>query len=243
MFFSKKKNTVNADLGWLRTDMHSHLLPGIDDGSPDLPTSIELVKGFRDLGYKKVVTTPHILWGLYANTNDIIAAKSEELKKAIAEEGIDIEFHAAAEYFIDDHFADLLRNKVPLLTISGNMVLVEFSMITMPIDIHEALFEMQMQDYQPVLAHPERYSYLLRNKDFFEELKTSGCLFQLNLLSLSGYYGEAVQQLAEHLLKNNHYDFAGTDLHHARHLSLLQKLPASQLKRLQDSGKLKNHLL
>lgn len=243
MFFSKKKNTSAVDLNWLNADMHSHLLPGIDDGSPDLAASIELIKGFHGLGYKKLITTPHILWGLYPNTPEIIANKSQEVQQAMAEEGIDIEFHAAAEYFIDEYFANQLRAKAPLLTISGNMVLVEFSMLTAPIHLNEALFEMQMQDYQPVLAHPERYTYLLRNKDFFEELKTAGCLFQLNLLALTGYYGEAVSQLADYLLKKNYYDFAGTDLHHARHLSQLQKLPSAQLKRLQDSGKIKNHLL
>jgi protein-tyrosine phosphatase len=243
MFFSKKKNTSIADLGWLNADMHSHLLPGIDDGSPDLTTSIELIKGFHNLGYKKLITTPHILWGLYPNTPDIIARKSQEVQQAIAEAGIDIQFHAAAEYFIDDHFSEQLKAKAPLLTISRNMVLVEFSMLTAPIDLNEVLFEMQMQDYQPVLAHPERYTYLLRNKDFFEELKTSGCLFQLNLLALTGYYGEAVQQLADFLLKKNYYDFVGTDLHHARHLSLIEKFPSSQIKKLQDSGVIKNHLL
>lgn len=243
MFFSKKKDTSIADLSWLKADMHSHLLPGIDDGAPDITTSITLIKGFYNLGYKKLITTPHILWGHYPNTPDIIASKSQEVQQAIAAEGIDIEFHAAAEYFIDDHFATQLKAKAPLLTISRNMVLVEFSMLTAPIDLNEVLFEMQMQDYQPVLAHPERYTYLLRNKDFFEELKTSGCLFQLNLLALTGYYGDAVQQLADFLLKKSYYDFAGTDVHHVRHLSLLEKLPSFQLKRLQDSGMIKNHLL
>lgn len=243
MLFSKKKNNEVGDLGWLGADMHSHLLPGIDDGSPDLFTSIELIKGFRELGYKKLITTPHILWGLYPNTPEIIAGKAEEIRKAIAEEGIDMEFRAAAEYFIDDHLAGQLKAKAPLLTISGNMVLVEFSMMTPPIELNEILFEMQMQDYQPVLAHPERYTYLMRNKSFFDDLKTSGCLFQLNLMALSGYYGPPVQELADYLLKKNYYDFAGSDLHHAKHLSILQKIPSSQLKRLQDSGMIKNHLL
>ncbi len=243
MFFSKKKNTGSADLSWLQTDMHSHLLPGIDDGSPDMATSIELIKGLKQLGYKKIVTTPHVLWELFPNTTDIIQRKLEEVQKTITEENIDIEFHAAAEYFIDEHFADELKKRIPLLPISGNKVLVEFSMMTAPIDLHEVLFEMQMQDYQPVIAHPERYSYLIRKKEVYDQLKDAGCMFQLNLLSLTGHYGEVVQTLADHLHKNNFYDFAGTDLHHHRHLSLLQKLPASQLKRLQDTGLIKNHQL
>jgi len=223
--------------------MHSHLLPGIDDGSPDMETSLELIKGFVDLGYKKIITTPHVLWGLYPNTTEIIFKKVDEVNNALYQNGINIEFKSAAEYFIDDHFAEELKKKVQLLTISGNMVLVEFSMLTPPLDLNEVLFEMQMQNYQPILAHPERYTYLIRKKEIFNELKSAGCLFQLNLLSLSGYYGESVQSLAEFLLNKNYYDFAGTDLHHEKHLTALKKIPSSQIKKLQDSGTIKNHLL
>jgi protein-tyrosine phosphatase len=238
----KKKNT-SGDLSWLHTDMHSHLLPGIDDGSPDLDTSVELIKGFSQLGYKKIITTPHILWELYPNTPAIISSKLEEVKKAISSEGIDIEFHAAAEYFIDDHFYEQLKKKAPLLSIGGNMILVESSMLTAPMDLQEVLFEMQMQEYQPVLAHPERYSYMGKKKEIFDQLKSAGCLFQLNLLSLSGYYGDSVREIAEYLLKKEYYDFVGTDLHHSRHLAFLQKTPLAQIKKLQDSGTIKNHLL
>lgn len=242
MFFSKKKPDP-ADLSWLNADMHSHLLPGIDDGSPDINTSIELIKGFVGLGYKKIITTPHVLWGLYPNTTGIILEKLEEVKRNLELNGFSVEIRAAAEYFIDDHFAEELKKKTPLLTISGNMVLVEFSMLTPPLDLNEVLFEIQMQNYQPVLAHPERYTYLMRKKEVFDELKAAGCLFQLNLLSLSGYYGESVQSLADYLLKKNYYDLAGTDLHHEKHLAALKKLPSSQVNRLRDSGTIKNQLL
>ena len=242
MFF-KKKSPAAADLSWLQTDMHSHLLHGIDDGSPDITTSLELIKGFQLLGYRKIITTPHVLWEIYPNTTETILAKQEELRREILNAGIDIEFQAAAEYFIDDHFAEQLKNKIPLLPISGNMVLVEFSMITAPMDLQEVLFEMQMQNYQPVLAHPERYTYLGRNKELFDQFKNAGCLFQLNLLSLSGYYGNSVLQLADYLVKKGLYDLAGTDLHNERHLLQLQKLPSSQLDKLRDSGVIKNHLL
>jgi tyrosine-protein phosphatase YwqE len=223
--------------------MHSHLLPGIDDGSPDLATSLQLIRGLKGLGDKKIITTPHVLWEIYPNTRETIVNKQQEVQKEIEAAGIDIEFRAAAEYFIDDHFADQLKNKVPLLTISANMVLVEFSMVNMPMDLQEVLFEMQLQNYQPVLAHPERYSFLVRKKEVFDELKNAGCLFQLNLLSLSGHYGEGIQQIAESLLKKGYYDYAGTDLHHHRHLSLLQNLPSAAVKKLQDTGLIKNHLL
>jgi protein-tyrosine phosphatase len=163
MFFFKKKKTESLDLGWIGTDMHSHLIPGIDDGSKDIATSLQLIKGFIELGYKKIITTPHVLWEIYANTPEIISKGLGELKAAVDKEGWDIELHAAAEYFIDDHFEEQLMKKAPLLCISKNMVLVEFSMLTAPFDVQKIFFEMQMQEYQPVLAHPERFTYLSRS--------------------------------------------------------------------------------
>lgn len=244
LFFGKKKSSVNIDLGWLGADMHSHLLPGIDDGATDLATSLELIRGLQALGYKKLVTTPHILWEVYPNTPEIIANGLADVKTAMAAEGIALELQAAAEYFIDEYFEQSLKAKVPLLPISGNKVLVEFSMITAPMDLQQVLFEMQIQGYQPVVAHPERYIYMARQKQAFDDLKETGCLFQLNLLSLTGYYGKAVQELAEYLLKKNYYNLAGTDLHNTRHLTALQKLSSSSLfSRLKDSGVLQNTTL
>ena len=227
LFFSRKKTPLNLDLSWLRADMHSHLLPGIDDGSGNMATSLDLIKGLHNLGYKKVITTPHVLWEIYPNTRENIVQSLGWLKEAVKEEGIDIELHAAAEYFIDEHFQEELKNKVPLLTVSDNKVLVEFSMITAPMDLQQVLFEMQIQSYQPIIAHPERYVYLSSRRDFFDELKDAGYSFQLNLLSLTGYYGKAVQELAEYLCKKEYYDYAGTDMHHERHLQTLQKLSSS----------------
>ena len=244
MFLFKKKPVVETDLSWLGTDLHSHLLPGIDDGSPDISDSIELLKGLQALGFKKIITTPHVLWEMYPNTTEIIQSKKEEMAEAISEAGLQISLHAAAEYFIDEYFQQALRKKQPLLPIHNNIVLVEFSMITAPMDLLDVFFEMQMQGYQPLIAHPERYIYLHGRKAFFDKLKDSGCQFQLNLLSLTPYYGTAVQELADYLLKHNLYDYAGTDLHGEKHLRALQTLAASPLyARLKDSGQIKNHLL
>lgn len=240
-FFGRKKATENADLSWLGTDMHSHLLPGIDDGSGNMATSLELIRGLHSLGYRKLITTPHIFWELYPNTPEIIAEKLDWLQKTLQEEGIEIELKAAAEYFIDEHFEEALRSKKPFLPISANKVLVEFSMVTAPMDLQHVLFEMQIQQYQPIIAHPERYVYLAGRKEFFDELKEAGCLFQLNLLSLVGYYGKGVQELAEYLCKKNYYDFAGTDLHHERHIMALRKVASNAtLARLREAGVLKN---
>ncbi|MFL5774571.1 MAG: CpsB/CapC family capsule biosynthesis tyrosine phosphatase [Flavisolibacter sp.] len=243
MLFGKKKNHETPDFSWIHTDMHSHMIPAIDDGAQDIQGSLDMIKGLASLGYKKIITTPHVLWEMYPNTPEKINAGLDTVKSALKESSIDIAFHAAAEYYIDDHFDRYLRSKAPLLTLSGNIVLVEFSMITAPHQLPSIIFEMEIQNYQPVIAHPERYVYLARNKEFYEDLKSSGCYFQLNLLSIAGVYGQPVQELAEYLLKKNYYNYVGTDMHNARHLELLQKVPASALKRLRDSGAIKNHLL
>jgi protein-tyrosine phosphatase len=239
--FSKSKAYTRPDLSILKTDMHSHLLPGIDDGSPDMETSLKLIKGMVEMGYTRLVTTPHIMWDMYKNTSDNILAKLELLREAVKAEGLQVEINAAAEYFLDDHVHGLVKNNIPLLTISGNMVLVEFSLAYPSHSLKDILFDMQMQNYQPVIAHPERYIYLEKNKDFYEELKDIGCLFQLNLLSLSGYYGKSPQVLADHLIKKGYYDLIGTDLHGFRHLeALTNPVIFGPLMKLVESGRIKN---
>jgi tyrosine-protein phosphatase YwqE len=241
---SKSNNSGKPDYGLLKTDMHSHLLPGIDDGSPDIETSLKLIKGMMAMGFTKFITTPHIMWDMYKNTPEIINEKLALVRNALAAEGIDVEINAAAEYFLDDHVEGLLKRNERLLTISGNMVLSEFSLAYPPHGLKDILFEMQMQGYQPVIAHPERYTYLEGNKEFYEELKDTGCLFQLNILSLTGYYGKSVQELANHLIKKGYYDLIGTDLHGFRHLDNLPSASIAQsLEKLMATGKILNHSL
>jgi tyrosine-protein phosphatase YwqE len=236
-----KKESGAFDFRLLGADMHSHLLPAIDDGSPDLETSVKLINGLRELGFKKLITTPHVMQGMYPNTRDNILERFNALKDHLGREKVDIEIDVAAEYFLDDNLQRLLANKEPLLTIGNNLVLVEFSMASEPFDFKELLFEMQMQNYQPVIAHPERYIYHERNKEFFEDLKIAGYFFQLNIMSLAGAYGKSVNDLARYFLKHQYYELAGTDLHSPQQLVHLHHSSISHgLKELIDSGKLLN---
>ncbi len=238
--FSKSKSG-KAPLEALKTDMHSHVLPGIDDGAYDLTMSLELIRGMKELGYSKLIATPHVLWDMYQNTRDGILAVLDEMRDALAEQEIDIELHAAAEYFLDDHVMGLLKKKEPLLTFGDRMVLTEFSMASQPIDLKEMLFEMRMQDYQPVIAHPERYIYLEQNKEFYDELKDAGYLFQLNLMSFAGVYGRSVQQLANHIAAKGYYDLVGTDLHNQKHLKALHDSSLiAPLNKLLETGNIRN---
>ena len=168
-------------------DLHCHLLPGIDDGSPDIDTSLKLIGGLRELGFERLITTPHIMGDMYPNTPAIIGDRLSIVQKMLAGKGMGIEFSAAAEYFLDDQMEQRIQNNEPLLTLSGNRVLCEFSMLTPTMGVKEMIFEMQMQGYQVVIAHPERYVYLETNKGFYEELKDMGCLFQLNFQLLAKY--------------------------------------------------------
>ncbi|HSU27731.1 MAG TPA: CpsB/CapC family capsule biosynthesis tyrosine phosphatase, partial [Chitinophagaceae bacterium] len=215
-----------------------------DDGSPDMENSIELVKFMTALGYKKIITTPHIMSDMYPNDRDTILQKLDELRTAVKSAGIETEIYAAAEYFLDDHVAGLLKNNEPLLTISGNMVLVEFSLANQPMILKEIIYEMQMRGYQPVIAHPERYQYLEYDKPFYEDLKDLGCLFQLNILSLGNYYGKSAHKLANYLIKKEYYDLVGTDLHHPRHAEALNDPSlAGPLWKLLETGKIRNSQL
>ncbi|HEY4147907.1 MAG TPA: CpsB/CapC family capsule biosynthesis tyrosine phosphatase, partial [Chitinophagaceae bacterium] len=180
--FKKKYPSIPVNFSVLKTDMHSHLLPGIDDGSPDMATSLELKKGLEDLGYQQFITTPHIMWDMYKNTPATVGGALQQLKQEPGQQNI----RAAAEYFMDGHFDELLDTDQPLLTLSGKKVLVEFSFVSPPLNLKEKLFNLQIKGYQPILAHPERYSFFAAGKTAYDDMRTQGCLFQLNLLSLAG---------------------------------------------------------
>jgi protein-tyrosine phosphatase len=239
--FSRSASKANADYSFVHADMHSHLIPAIDDGSHDMETSIVLIKGMADIGFRKLITTPHIMWDMYRNNKEDILSRVETVKDEVKKKGWGVEIQTAAEYFLDDHVSDLLKEKNRLLTLDDNKVLVEFSMASPPLILKDILFEFQMQGYQPVIAHPERYIYLEHGKQFYDELKEIGCLFQLNILSLGSYYGKSVHELALYLIKKGYYNLVGTDLHHIRHLEALKNpvlVPA--LKKVFDSGKILN---
>lgn len=226
LFKKKEKISTGAAFAVLGTDMHSHLLPGIDDGSPDVETSLRLMEGLVTLGYNKFICTPHIYQELYPNNRETIQAAYEKLWPAVQEKFPGVSLGYAAEYFLDDHFDELLK-KGPLLTIPGNHVLVEYSFSSPPLDLKDKLYNLQLEGYKPILAHPERYGYYASSKKEYDVLFDSGCLFQLNILSLTGYYGKQPAQLAQYLLEKNYISLLGTDLHHDRHLAALQS-PAIQ---------------
>ena len=238
----KKRSPVAVDFSALGTDMHSHLLPGIDDGAPDASRSLEMIQGLQDLGFKKFITTPHIMSDLYPNSPATIQDAFDRLKTA---GGANIPLTPAAEYFLDENFDKLLQENVPLLCIHEKTVLIEFSFVTTPLNYKQRIFDLQIRGYQPVLAHPERYLYFAANRGIYDEFRDAGCQFACNLLSFTGYYGKPPVELAQYLLKKDYIDYLGTDMHHIRHLEALRNAEAAMpvVQRLTDSGRLMNSRL
>ena len=227
--FLKRNKKPEIEILPVTTDIHSHILPGIDDGAQDIETAIDLVKGIYALGIRKTVATPHIIGDLYRNTPTTINTALNELKEACADEKIDIEITAAAEYMLDDHFLQLLRSDSPLLSIHKNIILTEQSFATPTDNLHHIAFEIIAAGYRPIMAHPERYHFYHQNFDAFSHLRDMGFLLQVNLLSFTGYYGKPVTKAAKYLLAHGLADLVGTDMHHERHLQMLQNVKSLML--------------
>ena len=224
MLFFKKKIPLTDFFTDGFVDIHSHLLPGIDDGAKDMDTSIALLLKMASYGIKNFITTPHVLGSVYPNSSEVIKQKLAAVKKELEKREIKgISIQAAAEYMLDGEFSALLDQK-DILVLKDNYVLVEMSYFSAPINLYELLFKIQLKGYKPVLAHPERYNFYHTDFKSYYKLKQAGCLFQLNLLSLTDQYGKGVQKTSEKLLKENLYDFVGTDTHHQNHLELLPKI-------------------
>ncbi|RZJ66071.1 MAG: histidinol phosphatase [Flavobacterium sp.] len=216
-------------------DIHSHLLFAIDDGAKTPEDSISLVTSLADMGFTQFITTPHVMHTVWDNSQEKITARLSETAAILSQNNIGIPLRAAAEYMMDSFFVQRLKTE-KLLTLKDNHVLVEMSYVNPPIHLYEILFDLQVAGYTPVLAHPERYSFYHRNFGEYAKLKHAGCLFQINLLSIVGYYGEGVQKTAERLLREGLIDFTGSDVHHSKHIDAFsRKLNLKDVKPLADA--------
>ncbi len=227
----------------LSVDLHSHLVPGIDDGAKTMDESIALVRSLYDIGYRKLITTPHTMAHRYPNDNKTILEGLEQLRKGVAAAGIAIELEAASEYYLDEHFLDAIIRK-GLLTFGENEVLFEMSYITPPPNLDSIIFEMTASGYVPVLAHPERYLFFHDQFERYRDLKDRGVRFQVNINSLGGYYSKPVQKTARRLMQEGMIDYLGSDTHHMRHIDALKKtLQSGVIARVEARNRLRNALL
>ena len=219
---------VTPDLSFIGVDMHSHLLPGIDDGLKTPEQTVAFVKELHALGYKKLICTPHILTGVHDNTPETVGNALAIARRALAEAEVPVELGAAAEYMIDDGLEMKIDAKEKLLTIGDNYLLIEMSYMAPPFNLNEVLFKLQMQGYKLILAHPERYNFYHKDFQQLENFRDRGILFQLNILSMSGYYGKEVKKACEKLIDAKMVEFIGTDMHHENHLGATKAFTASK---------------
>ena len=244
LFKKEKESTpLLSDLSALQVDMHSHLIAGIDDGAQNEEDSLKLLQHLADLGYRKFITTPHVMVDYFKNTVEGIRAGQEKLQKLAIRENINLEIEASAEYYLDEGFDSLLQNN-KLLPFGDNYILFEISYINAPSHLNSAIFNILNKGYKPILAHPERYPYWAGNWDKWQELKDMGLHFQVNLASFSGYYGKGARQLAHDFVEKGMIEFLGTDMHNTRHYEAISKsLASADLHKLINSGRILNSTL
>ncbi len=227
MFSWFKQQAVSPAAPWgILVDIHNHVLPGIDDGAAEMAQSQILLQGLASVGFQEVIATPHIAAGIYMNTDKTISPAYASIQDAAWEEKQMLKGFAA-EYMLDDYFDRQIDRGLLCLPNpeQKKYVLVEFPYMDLPLHWHDSIFSMRRAGYLPILAHPERYAYI-KPSVMLERFRGTGLLFQLNLLSLSGYYGKEVMKLAHFYMKEGLYDLAGSDVHHANHIKGLKSMAA-----------------
>lgn len=240
-FFNKK--TFKSDFKWLDVDIHSHILPNIDDGCETSEISATCITGLMELGFTQFIATPHIADGLYNNDALSIESAHANLMQFYASQNDQPKISCAAEYMVDAYFEELILTD-KILCLQGDLVLIEMSYLFESPNIHKAIFDLQLKGYQPVLAHPERYVYYFNDAKKIQAFIDRGCQLQCNILSFSGYYGKEVRKQAMELAKGGLINFLGTDLHHNRHLDALRKMTEEvELLKILENCTIKNNQL
>ncbi|MCX2576272.1 tyrosine-protein phosphatase [Pedobacter sandarakinus] len=238
--FKRKKIAPEFNFSNIGTDVHSHIIPGVDDGAQTLNDSLALVKKLKAVGYQKLIATPHIMADYYRNTPDTIKRGLEQLRKGVDELQLDIEIDAAAEYYLDETLEKKVREK-DVLTFGNQYLLFELSYVNAPKNLIDFIKTIQDAGYKPVLAHPERYPYFYNTFERYHQIKETGCMLQLNAIALTGYYGSGAKKVAEEMVEHSLVDFIGSDMHHVRHATALaQSLSTTSMQQLLVQRQLKN---
>ena len=215
--------STTKDLPQITTDIHSHLIPGIDDGSKSMDESIEMIETFIALGYTKLITTPHIMSHRYPNTRAVLEEGLVALKEELQKRELEIEIEVASEYYLDETVMELVEQR-DILTFGKNYMLFEMSYVQPLHHLKEMIFEIKVAGYTPVLAHPERYIYMHEDFGKYERLKEMGVLFQVNIPSLGGYYSKPIRKVAKRIAEAGMIDFVGSDAHKMTHLNALREV-------------------
>lgn len=218
-FFHKKTTAVLP----FHTDVHCHLVPAVDDGSPDMPTSLLLLEEMHNMGLNRIFISPHMTQEKYENTKQSLMPHFDALLQAASQAGIPVEMHLHTENRIDAFFLQQLTNH-NLLMLPGNRLLIENPFIQEPMNLRELIYDLRQNGITPILAHPERYDYYYRvNPEQYFQLSQAGLQFQINLLSLAGQYGRIEREVALELLANGLVQWIGTDIHRPAHIKTIQQ--------------------
>lgn len=237
----EQKRSITFDYSSVAVDMHSHVLPGIDDGAQNPEESIALVRKMMDLGISKIIATPHIMADYYRNTPETIENALGILKAELLKENINITIEAAAEHYFDETYEERVERK-DLMVMGDGYVLFELSFISQPPNLIPVIQKMRDLGYKPILAHPERYTYM--EDEQFKTLHDWGVFFQMNTISLLGYYGGKSKKIAEMLVDEQLVDFISSDMHHLRHAEALKEtLRMPYLEKLMFDYPLRNTML
>jgi len=228
----RKKEPIKT-IDPLQIDIHSHLLPRLDDGVQSYEESEDVILHFKKLGYKKLITTPHVMSDAYKNTTKKILARLDKLRMYLENQEIDMQIEAAAEYYLDEQVYQMVEQNEEMLTFGKNFLLFETNFLNEPFNMKEFIFLATTKGYKPVLAHPERYLYLQNNLEKAEDLIDRGVLFQMNISSITGFYSKIVQTTAHKLIDKGWVHLLGSDCHHLQHVRLVEE--AQQLKYFQKA--------
>lgn len=211
------------DLSVLHTDMHSHLIPGIDDGVETVEQSIAMIKGLMAFGYRRFITTPHILPGMYNNSAASIMPGLALVRQAIAAEGLGVTIEAAGEYYYDETFEEMAKED-DLLMFGGKRILFELPNMHEPQMLRHTVFALTCRGITPVLAHVERYPYLYeKGLSDVEELVNMGVEMQVNIGTFTGIYGPQLQKAAYQMIDAGLVSYLGSDLHGEKHLGYITR--------------------
>ncbi len=222
-----KSKPKEAEKLFFNTDIHCHVIPGIDDGASTLEKGVALVKALRRWGITRVVATPHVAEDIFPNSIETITPAFGDLKQVLKDEEVDVKLNHSAEYRIDDYSLTQINDRA-IPTIPGNRILVENSFVQEPWNLDDTLFHLKVQGYRLIFAHPERYAYYHDNLKRLKALHFNGMDFQINLLSLAGYYGKQIKEVAEWLVDNNLVEFIGTDIHRQEHIDAIDRYIGSR---------------
>lgn len=242
--YIKKVNGKKIIPDGLSVDIHSHLIPGIDDGVKTLNESIEIISSLKEQGFKKLITTPHIMWHRFPNTKEIILNGCKIVNEELKRQNIDIEVIASAEYFFDENFLELIEKESLMPFGKKKYILFELAYTSKPFGLEQTIFNLLSKGYRPVLAHPERYSFFNSNFETYDKLKQSGIRFQININSLVGFYGKKPKAAAKYLSKKGLVDFVGSDIHSMKYCDSFNKaIYTKQVKELFENNRIMNHTI